>query len=323
VPLLVVSLGVDETELLTLREWEQLLGCDGVGFERADHPLIEKLADAGVRAGPFDDEPNASQSKWAFVADPGSPRIVELAKQGASVSPGPASSPDDLSAAHASYVTRRAARSASSLAVIMSRLRSSDGCPWDREQSHRSLTVHLLEEAHEVIDVIEREELGVQLEEELGDLLLQVFFHAQMAADDARFDFAGVADAIVAKLIRRHPHVFGAGVAETASDVVRNWESIKADEKERADPFDDIPRSLPALTSTYKVQKRAEAFGWSPNGADAIARARQALEQNELGDALFWTVAAARAARTDPEGALRRATNAFIEERREGAAPGR
>jgi MazG family protein len=318
VSLLVVPLSTEEADLLTLREWEELLECESVAFERADHPLIEKLAAAGVRAGPFDDEPKASQSNWAFVAEPGSPRIVELAKRGAYVSPGAASAPDDLSAAHASYVARRAGASASSLAVIMARLRSADGCPWDREQSHRSLTVHLLEEAHEVIDVIERGELGVQLEEELGDLLLQVFFHAQMAADDARFDFAGVADAIVAKLIRRHPHVFGAEVAETASDVVRNWESIKADEKERTDPFDDIPRTLPALASAYKVQKRAEALGWSPDETDAVARAKRALEQNELGDALFWTVAAARATRTDPEGALRRATNSFIEE----AVPG-
>jgi MazG family protein len=320
VALLVVPLGADETHLLTLGEWEALLGCDVVQFERADHPLIAKLDRAGIRAIPFDDEPDPSRSGWALVADPESARIVELARRGAQVSPGPATAPDDLSSAHGAYIARRGGASASSLAVIMARLRSEDGCPWDREQTHESLTVHLLEESHEVIDAIERGEEGVKLEEELGDLLLQVFFHAQMAADDRRFDFAGVADAIVVKLLRRHPHVFGKMIADSASEVVRNWEAIKAEEKERTDPFDDIPRSLPALTSAYKSQKRAASLGWETDGDAARARARQALDGGDLGEALFWTVAAARAAGADPEGALRRATNDFVESRRRSAA---
>jgi XTP/dITP diphosphohydrolase len=322
VSLLVVPLGSEETHLLTLGEWEQLLACEGVMFERADHPLIEKLVAAGVRAGAFDDEPGAGRSGWAFVAEPDSSRVVELAKAGARVSPGPAVSPDDLSAAHGAGIVRRAGASAASLAVIMARLRSADGCPWDREQDHSSLTVHLLEEAHEVIDAIERGEEGVQLEEELGDLLLQVFFHAQMAADDSRFDVSGVGDAIVAKLIRRHPHVFGDTIAGSASEVVHNWEAIKSKEKKRGDLFDDIPRSLPALTSAYKTQKRASSLGWSPEEADAVAQAQSALKEGDLGSALFWTVAAARAGGTDPEGALRRATRSFVESQPPGAPPG-
>ena len=318
--LLVVALGPGESHLLTLGEWEALLACEAVQFERADHPLIDKLAGAGVRAGPLDDEPDAARTGWALVADPGSSRIVDLARAGATVSAGPATAPDDLSAAHGAYVSRRAGASAASLAVIMARLRSSDGCPWDREQSHETLTVHLLEEAHEVIDAIERGETGPSLEEELGDLLLQVFFHAQMAADDGRFDLADVADAIAAKLLRRHPHVFEEVVAGSASEVVRNWEAIKSGEKERSDLFDDIPRSLPALTSAYKSQKRAAGLGWRAERDEALGRARGALDAGDLGEALFWVVAAARAAGTDPEGALRRATNRFVTSFGESAA---
>src|SRR5687767_2236248 len=133
----------------------------------------------------------------------------------------------------------------------MARLRSADGCPWDREQTHESLRVHLIEEAHEVLEAIDLGETGHMLEEELGDLLLQVAFHSELAARDDRFDLAGVADAIVAKLIHRHPHVFGDTEVEGAADVVRNWEAIKAEEKDRSDPFEGIPATLSALLAAY------------------------------------------------------------------------
>ena len=321
-PLLVLPLREEETDLLTLGEWELLLGCEAVAFERPTHPLIDRLARHGVKAGAFDDELRPDLEGWAFVTEPDSPRVLELARGGARVLVGPAQAPDDLSAAHGAYVSRRAGASAASLATVMARLRSADGCPWDREQDHESLTVHLLEEAHEVIDAIERGRTGPELEDELGDLLLQVFFHAQMAADEGRFDVAGVADAIAAKLLRRHPHVFGDTVAEDASAVVRNWEAIKEEEKKRVDPFDDIPRSLPALSTAYKVQKRAASSGWSPGREEAAAEARRSLEAGDVGSALFWAVAAARASGTDPEGALRKATAAFVAERRSQTAPG-
>jgi MazG family protein len=322
VPLLVLPLAEEETPLLTLQEWELLLEREAVLFEKPGHPLIDKLITQGIKAGAFDDEPRADRDGWALVTEPDSSRIVELAREGANVLIGPATAPDDLSAAHGAYVARRAAASAASLVTIMARLRSDDGCPWDREQDHASLTVHLLEEAHEVIDSIERGQTGPELEDELGDLLLQVFFHAQMAADDGRFDFAGVADAIVAKLLRRHPHVFGETVAENASDVVRNWEAIKAEEKDRDDPFEDIPRSLPALSSAYKTQKRASGLGWEATKDEAVAEATAALRHDDLGSALFWTVAAGRASGVDPEGALRKATAAFVARSRRHAAPG-
>jgi XTP/dITP diphosphohydrolase len=113
----------------------------------------------------------------------------------------------------------------------MARLRSSDGCPWDREQSHASLVPHLLEEAGEVLEAIQAGEVGEALEDELGDVLLQVVFHAQLAADDGRFDIEGVGNAIVAKLVRRHPHVFSDTIVAGADDVIRNWDAIKATEK--------------------------------------------------------------------------------------------
>ncbi|MDQ4125873.1 MAG: MazG family protein, partial [Actinomycetota bacterium] len=203
------------------------------------------------------------------------------------------------------------------LALVMARLRGPDGCPWDAEQTHESLRVHLLEEAHEVLEAIDAGATGAELEEELGDLLLQVFFHAQLASEDDRFDVAGVADRLVAKLLHRHPHVFGDVVVAGAAEVVSNWEAIKAKEKEveRPDPFDGIPPTLPALLKTYKVQKKAARLGFEADAAAARAGIENALASgatpDSVGDLLFWTVALARSAGVDPEGALARATLKF------------
>jgi XTP/dITP diphosphohydrolase len=200
-------------------------------FEDPTHPLMQRLSAAGVSAGVFDDEPNASSDGVALIAGPDSPRIVELARQGAEVSSGPSLVDDPVTAAHGAYVIRRAQAKLGELVAVMARLRSEDGCPWDREQDHASLIPHLLEEAQEVLEVIEADELGAPLEDELGDILLQVVFHAQLAADDRRFDVSGVADAIVTKLVRRHPHVFANATVSGPDDVVRNWNTIKAGEK--------------------------------------------------------------------------------------------
>jgi MazG family protein len=310
-PLLVVPLAPGEVSALTLGEWDELRGCERVLFERSDHPLIERLLAEGVAAGPFDDEPNASWDRWGLVADPTSPRIVELARAGALVTAGSTIPPDGLTAAHAAPVVRRAEASLGTLAAIMARLRSDDGCPWDREQTHESLKEHLLEEAYEVIDAIDRGETGRELEEELGDLLLQVAFHARVAAQDDRFDLADVAKRITAKLLHRHPHVFGETVVESAHEVVRNWEEIKAAEKGRSDPFEGIPRSLPALLQAYKIQKRATGRGFAADEDEARKRLDDAVDEGELGDALFWLVALARARGVDPEGALHRAVGRF------------
>ena len=314
-PLLVVPCAASESERVTLGEWQRLVARRRVIFEHELHPLADLLRAAGVKIEVLTEEPEPGDGATALVANPGSERIVALARSGAEVSSGMSTVPDHLTAAHGSYVGRGAQASLGGLAYVMARLRSSDGCPWDREQDHASLTVHLVEEAHEVLDAIDRGSWNEELEEELGDLLLQVFFHAQMAHDDGRFDVAGVADRIVTKLIARHPHVFGDVEVETAGEVVANWEAIKAKEKSRSGPFDDVPMGLPALAYAHKIQKRATGAGFSVTEEDALARTEEALAAGELGSALFWIVAVARARHLDAEGELRREVVRFRDSR--------
>ena len=308
----------EDADSLTLAEWDALRARDQVLFELPAHPLIQRLAEAGVVAGAFDDEPDASDGTRALVAEPGSDRIVELARAGAEISVGSVRSPDALSAAHGSRIARRASSSLGTLATVMARLRSGDGCPWDQEQTHESLRVHLIEEAYEVLDAIDRDAVEGDLEEELGDLLLQVYFHAQLAADDGRFDVASVADRLVAKLEHRHPHVFGETVVAGAAEVVRNWESLKTAEKKRAGAFEDVPPGLPALLYTSKIQKRAAGVGFQPTEEEALGRLSAAVADlaagptgEGFGDVLFWFVALARTRGIDPEGALRAAAVRF------------
>ena len=315
--LLVVALAPEELGALSLREFDLLLARSHVFFEDPTHPLSERLRADGVTTGGLTDYIDGTRDDAAVVVDPRSPRLLELARAGAQVTNGAIDAPDALTAAHGAKVARRAGASLQRFVGIMARLRSDDGCPWDREQTHKSLQVHLIEEAHEVLDAIDRGELNEELEEELGDLLLQVAFHSQLALDDERFDIAGVADAISGKLVHRHPHVFGDVSVSGASEVVRNWEAIKAKEKTRADVFDDIPAGLPALLMAYKTQKRAAGLGFEADASSARERATEVLagevSEQGLGDALFWVVALARSAGVDPEGALRSATRRFRE----------
>lgn len=310
--MLVVVLAADEVAQLTLAEWDALVARDKVLFETSDHPLRERLEAQGVVTDPIGTQPDPQDASTALVVDPASPTIVALARAGAAVSVGPMVPPDDLTAAHGASIGRRASKSLGELALVMARLRGPDGCPWDHEQTHESLQVHLVEEAHEVLEAIDRGQLGTELEEELGDLLLQVVFHAQMAADDHRFDLDGVARVLVEKLVHRHPHVFGDTDVSGASEVVANWETIKAGEKkERSGPFDGIPSGLPALVGAHKAQKRAASLGFEPSVEDAREKAGAALAAGDLGEALFWIVALARDGGIDAEGALRKATVRF------------
>jgi len=206
----------------------------------------------------------------------------------------------------------------------MAKLRGPGGCPWDAEQDHRSLARHLLEEAHEVLDAIDAGDSDL-LKEELGDLLLQVVFHAQMAADEGRWDVDDVAEGIVRKLIRRHPHVFGDVTVSGAGEVLVNWERIKADEKGPKALEDDIPATLPALARASKVQRRAAGWGFewrTREGAlealhEEIGELERAEDpdnaEEEIGDVLFATVAVARRLGVDPESALRRTVRGFAE----------
>jgi XTP/dITP diphosphohydrolase len=310
-PLLVVPLATHESDTLTLGELDALAERTRVLFEEAGHPLAARLAEAGAACDVLKEEPDVDGSDVALVCDPESPRLLELARRGAEVMVGPASPPDALSAAHAAPSARRSGAALTTLAVIMARLRSDDGCPWDRKQSHESLKVHLLEEAHEVLEAIDAGADGSELAEELGDVLLQVAFHARIAEQDGRFTLADVADAIANKLLHRHPHVFGDVDVADADEVVRNWEALKTAEKGRDDPFGGIPKGLPALLAAYKTQKRAAQFGWHPDPDDARSRAAAAVADGDVETALFWLVALARAGGVDPESALLRATARF------------
>jgi len=206
------------------------------------------------------------------------------------------------------------------LVATETRLRGPDGCPWDREQTHASLARHLVEEAYEVLDAIEEGD-PEHLREELGDLLLQVVFHAQLAEDAGDFDIDGVARAITEKLIRRHPHVFGDLQVASAGEVVRNWEAIKREEEGRTDPLAGIPSALPALQLAAKLQKRAPAGGLA-SGAGSPGRVRERLDElagaagtqeleEAVGELLFEVVALARASGVEPEAALRATARRF------------
>ncbi len=210
------------------------------------------------------------------------------------------------------------------LVRVMARLRGPGGCPWDHEQTHRTLARHLLEETHEVLEAIDAGDPD-RLRDELGDVLLQVVFHAEMAAEEGTFDIDDVANAVVEKLIRRHPHVFGNVQVTGADEVLVNWEQIKAEETGEQHVEDDIPPTLPALARASKVQRRAAGWGFDWRTFDgAMAKLREEVEElaaarapqeaeEELGDVLFAAAAVARRLGVDPESALRRTTTRFAD----------
>jgi tetrapyrrole methylase family protein/MazG family protein/ATP diphosphatase len=221
------------------------------------------------------------------------------------------------------------------LIEIMAALRTpGSGCPWDLEQNFRSIAPYTIEEAYEVADAIERNDLA-DLKDELGDLLLQVVFHARMAQEQELFAFKDVVDAICDKLVRRHPHVFGGGRSLDADEVTAQWNDIKAREKAEkqgrppASPLDGAPLALPALTRALKLQQKASTVGFDWDDARQVlnkireeteevaaelalpgASASPALEE-EIGDLLFVVVNLARHAKVDPEQALRGANAKF------------
>ena len=208
---------------------------------------------------------------------------------------------------------------------VQARLRAPDGCPWDREQTHRTLARHLLEETHELLEAIDADDEAA-IRDELGDLLLQVTFHAQIANDEGRFDIDDVADGLVAKLVHRHPHVFGDVEVADAGEVLVNWEKLKAEETGGRKSVDaDIPATLPALARAAKVQRRAAGWGFTwRDAASAMTKLQEEVDElaaaidddpdqveAELGDVLLSAVAVARLRGLDAESALRRATATF------------
>lgn len=223
-----------------------------------------------------------------------------------------------------------------SLLQIMAKLRDPDGgCPWDLEQNFATIAPYTIEEAYEVADAIELDDMS-ELRDELGDLLLQVVFHAQMAKEAKEFQFEDVVRAICEKMIRRHPHVFGDEKARAAGTVSTRWEEIKAEEKAAKGKskgqslLDDVPMALPALTRALKLQKRAATVGFDwPSTANVLDKLNEEMLElshelakggdkdrleDEFGDILFVYANLARHLEIDPEAALRR-TNAKFRRR--------
>ena len=241
-----------------------------------------------------------------------------------------------------SRTENRTARAVEQLLELMATLRDPvKGCPWDRDQTFATIVPHTLEEAYEVADAIAREDF-TELKSELGDLLFQVVFYAQMAREQGRFDFADIAQAMSDKLIRRHPHVFGEGEYVSHAELHRQWEARKAEERaaktgatktgatqtgdDEPSLLDDVPLALPALARAQKIQKRAASGGFDWPDAEAVtaklheeidelAQARQSGDadaiEDEFGDLLFTCVNLARHLHLNSEAALRRATDKF------------
>jgi XTP/dITP diphosphohydrolase len=204
------------------------------------------------------------------------------------------------------------------LVDVMDRLRSPGGCPWDARQTHASLVEYLLEEAYETVEAIEVAE-SEHLREELGDLLLQVIFHARIAQDDPDegWDIDGVADGIITKLIRRHPHVFADVQAKTAAEVEANWHALKAAEKGRASVTEGIPEALPALLRAHKLLSRSATIDVEPPSgceeAQALLEESEVTTTREYGDLLLALVAAGMVQGWDAEASLRDAIRRHAE----------
>jgi len=213
------------------------------------------------------------------------------------------------------------------LVEIMQKLRSPGGCPWDLEQDHQSIKPYLLEEAHEVIEAIEDGD-DAAFKEELGDLLLQVVFHAQLGAERKAFSIEDVVAGINQKMIRRHPHVFGNldGV-DTPQKVLRNWEAIKQEQEGKQSIIGGVPKALPALQRAWRIGEKASRAGFDWDDAQGVlAKVEEELQElvdeqksggsherleEEFGDFLFSLVSLARFLKVEPESALRRAIDKF------------
>lgn len=210
---------------------------------------------------------------------------------------------------------------------IMEILRAPDGCMWDREQDHHSIRRNFIEETYEAVEAIDNDDAAL-LKEELGDVLLQVVFHAQMEKEKGVFDIGDVADGICKKLIYRHPHIFGDVPAHSTEEILNNWDELKKKEKSQdtvTDGLESVARSLPGLIRADKIQKKAAKAGFDWDSvAGAAAKVREELDEalavpagsdaaeDEVGDLLFAAVNVARFLKVEPEHAMERACDKFI-----------
>jgi tetrapyrrole methylase family protein / MazG family protein len=230
------------------------------------------------------------------------------------------------------------------LVELQIRLLAPNGCPWDREQTHESLRTYLIEEAYEVLDALESGDPD-KFAEELGDLLLQIIFHSQLASQAGRFNVGDVIQRVHTKMVRRHPHVFGTDKADSSAQVLKNWEQLKAQERRQdrearglrdVDASDEksasllsgIPRTLPAVMEAYQLTRRASRVGFDwPNIAGVLEKLREEIQEleaeiangnaakieSEAGDLLFSVVNVVRFLKLDPEIALKKANRKFVE----------
>jgi len=226
-------------------------------------------------------------------------------------------------------MTDKNGKSLNSLTALMERLRGPGGCPWDREQTLKSLTPFIIEEAYEVVSAIDSGTMA-SIKEELGDLLFQVIFACQIAKEDGRFDITNVMDCTVEKMIRRHPHVFGDKVATTSEEVLKHWAEIKKEEKkssEKKQYLSDVPEAMPALLRAHKVSQKAAKAGFDWKEVDEVLNKlreetdefKKALHdkdaagmEEELGDMLFTIVNVGRFVDVNPEDALRKTIGKFM-----------
>jgi tetrapyrrole methylase family protein/MazG family protein len=332
-----VGLGPGAAELLTLRSWEllasgrpmrirdpgqeaaQTILARGFNFESVTETDPEAIAASVIRWAKRCDSCVYAVAGHPLEAPEAVPILRAAASAGIDVVVEPAvteierlPAADPVTGTFAGPAAVRGAIAFERLVAVMARLRSPDGCPWDRAQTHESLAIHLIEETHEVLDAIDRKD-PVDLEEELGDLLLQIVFHAQLAKDAGSFEIGDVVEELVAKLVYRHPHIFGDVTVAGADEVIANWESLKHEQKGRATRSDGIPKDLPALLYAHKVQRRISGAGraWDPSTQRLSSLVEAASvagveADSAFGDLLFEVVALAQQAGVDPEGALRR-----------------
>mgnify|MGYP000934248797 FL=1 len=198
------------------------------------------------------------------------------------------------------------------LREVMDKLRSPGGCPWDAEQDHTSLLKYLLEESYEFIEAVESNDREA-MQEELGDLLLQVYFHSRMAEEDAKqpFNIEDVAKSVADKLIRRHPHVFAGEIVDSSADVLENWEKQKAAEKGRTSAIDGVPLAQPALPLATKVLYRLKKLNYDLSVSEPI-KLNDDVDQDQFGQILLGLITQAVDKGLDPEAALRTATKGLI-----------
>jgi MazG family protein len=210
-----------------------------------------------------------------------------------------------------------------SLVEIIARLRGPDGCPWDKEQTHQSLRANLLAECYEVMEALDEGD-AAKLSEELGDLLLQIVLHAQIAKDDGDFEIGDVIESIATKIVRRHPHIFGTAKVKDAEEVMHNWEALKKAERDEGESMlTGVPKDMPALAYAYEISRRAVRVGFEWENIEGVidkmteeikeikdANSREEKER-EFGDLLFTLVNVARWEGVDAESALRQANRKF------------